>query len=225
MNSSTPVQPTYTDAQISIWLRGLLTLAWADDNFDEAEQQLITSLTEHTLTQEETARSFQPVSNEELRSHFASDAQLAENFLRTAVMVALADGVYTSTEDEILEQFCQTLNTGTEILENLRLTLCDRHAETQALQPHPELHLDVLQPVRSWLDGFQVHDPKVAHFLCKLIPAQCPFERDVKLFGHKIVHIPPMCKLNPLYEQLVGLRFRALSYLADECGEDVTPYC
>lgn len=225
MNSSTPVQPTYTDAQISIWLRGLLTLAWADDNFDEAEQQLITSLTEHALTQEETERSFQPISNEELRSHFTSDAQLAENFLRTAVMVALADGVYTSTEDEILEQFCQTLNTGTEILENLRLTLCDRHAETQALQPHPELHHDVLHPVRSWLDGFQVHDPKVAHFLCKLIPAQCPFERDVKLFGHKIVHIPPMCKLNPLYEQLVGLRFRALSYLADECGEDVTPYC
>jgi hypothetical protein len=58
-----------------------------------------------------------------------------------------------------------------------------------------------------------------------MIPAQCPFERDVKLFGHKIVHIPPLCKLNPIYEQLVGLRFRALSYLADDCGEDVSPYC
>lgn len=68
-------------------------------------------------------------------------------------------------------------------------------------------------------------DPKVARFLCKMIPAQCPFERDVKLFGDKVVHIPPMCKLNPLYEQLVGLRFRAMSYLADDCGEDVTPYC
>jgi tellurite resistance protein len=222
MNSSTPVQST--DAQISLWLRGLLTLAWADDDFDETEQQLIASLTEHELTQEEIDRLFQPVTNEELRSHF-TDPTLAENFLRTAVMVALADGVYTSTEDTILEQFCQSLETGTEILENLRLTLCDRHPETQALQPHPELHLDVLQPVRSWLDGFQVHDPKVAHLLCKLIPAQCPFERDIKLFGGRVVHIPPMCKLNPLYEQLVGLRFRALSYLADECGEDVTPYC
>lgn len=225
MNSSTPVQPTYTDAQISVWLRGLLTLAWADNNLDETEQQLIASLTEHEFTQEETARAFQPLSNDELRLHFASDSQLAENFLRTAVMVALADGVYTSTEDEILEQFCQTLNTGAEILANLRLTLCDPHPETQALQPHPEVHLDVLKPVRSWLDGLQVHDPNVAHFLCKLIPAQCPFERDVVLFGHKIVHIPPMCKLNPLYEQLVGLRFRALSYLADERGEDVTRYC
>jgi hypothetical protein len=33
-----------------------------------------------------------------------------------------------------------------------------------------------------------------------------------------------LCKLNPLYEQLVGLRFRALSYLADDCGEDVSQY-
>ncbi len=53
-----------------------------------------------------------------------------------------------------------------------------------------------------------------------MIPAQCPFERDVVLFGRKIVHIPPMCKLNPLYEQLVNLRFRALTYLAER-GEEV----
>jgi hypothetical protein len=57
-----------------------------------------------------------------------------------------------------------------------------------------------------------------------MIPAQCPFERDVKLFGDKVVHIPAMCKLNPLYNQLVGLRFRALSYLADEKGEDISAY-
>ncbi|URD53258.1 Mo-dependent nitrogenase C-terminal domain-containing protein [Chroococcidiopsis sp. CCNUC1] len=84
--------------------------------------------------------------------------------------------------------------------------------------------MDVLHPVRDWLDGLEIHDPKVAHFLCKMIPPQCPFERDIKLFGHKVVHIPPLCKLNPLYEQLVGLRFRALSYLADDCGEDVSEY-
>ena len=70
-----------------------------------------------------------------------------------------------------------------------------------------------------------IDDPRVARFLCKMIPAQCPFERDVKLFGKKVVHIPPMCKLNPLYEQLVGLRFRSLCYLADDCGEDVSQFC
>jgi hypothetical protein len=83
----------------------------------------------------------------------------------------------------------------------------------------------VLNPVRHWLDGLEIHNPKVAHFLCKMIPSQCPFERDVIVFGRKLAHIPPMCKLNPLYDQLMGLRFRALSYLADDCGEDITPYC
>lgn len=79
-----------------------------------------------------------------------------------------------------------------------------------------------MQPLKHWLDQLDIHDPEVARFLCKMIPSQCPFERDVTLFGRKVVHIPPLCKLNPLYEQLVGLRFRALSYLADDCQEDVS---
>jgi Mo-dependent nitrogenase C-terminus len=84
---------------------------------------------------------------------------------------------------------------------------------------------DIFQSLRQRLDRVQVGNPKLAHRLCQLIPAQCPFERDVKLFGRKLFHIPPMCKLNPLYEEVVALRFRALCYLADECGEDVTAYC
>ncbi|WGV28964.1 Mo-dependent nitrogenase C-terminal domain-containing protein [Halotia branconii] len=87
------------------------------------------------------------------------------------------------------------------------------------------LHKDLLHPVREWLENIEVHSPKLAHLLCKVIPAQCPFERDIKLFGRQLFHIPPMCKLNPFYEQVVTLRFRALCYLADECGEDVTAYC
>lgn len=73
----------------------------------------------------------------------------------------------------------------------------------------------LLQPLRQWLDRIEINDPKVAQFLCKAIPGQCPFERDIVLFGRKIGHIPPLCKLNPFYEQLVGLRFRALCFLAD----------
>lgn len=84
---------------------------------------------------------------------------------------------------------------------------------------------DVLKPLRQWLENLEVNNPKLAHRLCKLIPAQCPFERDVKLFGRTLFHIPPMCKLNPLYEEVVMLRFRALCYLADECGEDISAYC
>ena len=84
---------------------------------------------------------------------------------------------------------------------------------------------DFLQPLRQWLDKIEIQNRKLAHFIAKLIPAQCPFERDIVLFGRKIAHIPPMCKLNPLYEQFVGLRFRALCYLVDQCGEDIQSYC
>jgi hypothetical protein len=83
---------------------------------------------------------------------------------------------------------------------------------------------DMLQPLRQWVNKINIYDRSFAHRLCKLIPAQCPFERDLKLFG-RTLHIPPMCKLNPLYEEVVSLRFRALCYLADECGEDITSYC
>lgn len=82
-----------------------------------------------------------------------------------------------------------------------------------------------LRPFRNWLDSIQVSDRQLAHRLCKYIPAQCPFERDVKVFGKTLFHIPPMCKLNPLYEEVVGLRFRAMCYLADTCGEDISQYC
>lgn len=84
---------------------------------------------------------------------------------------------------------------------------------------------DLLYSVRRWLDSREIHNAKLAHLLCRLIPAQCPFEQDVTLFGRKLFHIPPMCKLNPLYFEFISLRFRALCYLADECGEDITVYC
>ncbi|MGF1537179.1 MAG: Mo-dependent nitrogenase C-terminal domain-containing protein [Elainellaceae cyanobacterium] len=79
--------------------------------------------------------------------------------------------------------------------------------------------------LRRWLDNVDVRRPELARFISNVVPAQCPFERDVNLFGHRIAHIPPLCKLNPLYEELIGLRFRSLCYLADECGEDIGHYC
>ncbi|BAY12677.1 Mo-dependent nitrogenase C-terminal domain-containing protein [Calothrix sp. NIES-2098] len=96
---------------------------------------------------------------------------------------------------------------------------------TQLQNSAAKSYCDILQPLRQKVDRIQVRDRELAHRLCKLIPSQCPFERDVKLFGKTLFHIPPMCKLNPLYEEVVGLRFRALCYLADECGEDVSQYC
>ncbi len=83
----------------------------------------------------------------------------------------------------------------------------------------------LLQPIAQKLDAIEIQNPETAHFFCRLIPAQCPFERDIQCFGRTLFHVPPMCKLNPLYEQLVGLRFKALCYLADVCGEDIAVYC
>lgn len=85
--------------------------------------------------------------------------------------------------------------------------------------------IDILHPLKQWLDNLEVRSSNFAHQVCKIIPAQCPFERDVNFGGRTLFHIPPMCKLNPIYDQLVGLRFRALCYLVDECGEDISAYC
>lgn len=82
-----------------------------------------------------------------------------------------------------------------------------------------------LRPLRQWLNGIEVQEAGFAHLLCKLIPSQCPFERTIAFCGHTLFHIPPLCKLNPFYNEVVALRFRALCYLADVCGEDITPYC
>lgn len=80
-----------------------------------------------------------------------------------------------------------------------------------------------LAPLRRWIDGLVVNDRQIAHLICRLIPRCCPFERHFTVLGHTI-HIPPLCKLNPLYNEVVALRFRALSFLSDTCGEDVTRY-
>ncbi|MGC1197584.1 MAG: Mo-dependent nitrogenase C-terminal domain-containing protein [Geitlerinemataceae cyanobacterium] len=79
----------------------------------------------------------------------------------------------------------------------------------------------LLQSTRQWLDTREIRNRQLALFLSKTIPSQCPFARDINLFGRHLLHIPPMCKLNPLYDQLVGLRFRALCYLVDDCGMNI----
>lgn len=90
---------------------------------------------------------------------------------------------------------------------------------------HRHAQGDVLMPIRRWIDRVEINDRRTAHLISRLIPAQCPFERDIRIGRWVIAHIPPLCKFNPLYEQLIGLRFRSLCYLADVCGEDIGAYC
>lgn len=87
-----------------------------------------------------------------------------------------------------------------------------------------DLGNSLLQPLRHWLEAIEIHNPRLARSLCTIIPAHCPFEKDIRFLGYNIFHIPPLCKLNPLYEQLVELRFKSLTYLVDECGDDATLY-
>jgi len=228
-NASTP----YSDAQISAWLRGLLSIAWADGHFDPQEQELIAELTQELAATPEL-EAIETISPTQLAEQLGKESAIAENFMRTAVMVAIADGLYSTAEDQVLHEFCSALGIDAKILESLRLTLnyqplndqsgVEASSLTSAGLIPPEASLEVLKPMQEWLDHLDVDDPRLARFLCNLIPSQCPFERDVTLFGRKLVHIPAMCKINPLYEQLVGLRFRALSYLADDCKEDVSKY-
>lgn len=193
---TTVVKSPHSSEQIAAWLRGLLTIAWADGDFNQQEQELIATLTREGLDSTLNFGNLEAITPEELAAGLGQDQSAAENFLRTAVMVAIADGIYSVCENNLLYQFCQALKQPPAILEVLQQTLCDQQSATPSATLI-QLECDALRPVRNWLDGLEVDDPRVARFLCRMIPAQCPFERDVKLFGQKIVHIPPLCKINP----------------------------
>ncbi len=91
------------------------------------------------------------------------------------------------------------------------------------LSSHNPRFPDILAPLRHLVDRIQVQKASTAHLICRVIPCACPFERNITLFGHTW-HIPPLCKLNPLYNEFVALRFRAIAFLTDVSHEDVTKY-
>jgi hypothetical protein len=82
---------------------------------------------------------------------------------------------------------------------------------------------DLLGGIRAVLEGLEFHDLQTALSVVKRIPSQCPFERTITFKGRTILKIPPLCKLNPLFGELQSLRFRALTYLADN-GMDVSEF-
>ncbi|MFY8149965.1 MAG: Mo-dependent nitrogenase C-terminal domain-containing protein [Prochlorococcaceae cyanobacterium] len=205
-NGICSLEPGLTPACRHIWLGALHQLALADGDFSEQEHHLLLHEMEAELPGENLEDLHRP-GDGALVHRFGVGTHLAEQFLRSAVMVALADGHISPPELELLERWSRELQVGQEVVASLQADACGL--------PHPQ----ALDQVRRWLDGIEPDDPAVARFLVRLIPAQCPFERDVVLFGHKIVHIPPMCQINPLYDQLVALRFRCLCRL-ETMGQD-----
>ena len=217
---------SYTDDQIFAWLRGLYTVAWADGHYDPEEKEVINQLAKDLANLDQDLP-LETITPEELALALGKDPVAGENFLRTAVLVAIADGVYSPPEYELLHRYCETLEIEVEALEYLEHTLCRPEKQSDVIDSgssQAHIHPDILQPIKDWLNKLDIHDPRVAHFICRMIPPQCPLERDINLFGRQIAHIPPLCKLNPLYEEVVALRFRALSYLSDECNEDISAY-
>lgn len=91
-------------------------------------------------------------------------------------------------------------------------------------KPQPKTFKFILL-LKQQLDNLEINQEQTARLIVRLIPAQCPFAREIRAFGKVVVRIPALCKFNPLYEELIGLRFRALCFLADQCGVDITPYC
>ncbi len=73
----------------------------------------------------------------------------------------------------------------------------------------------LLQSIKNWIERLEIRDINRAKLICNLIPSACPFEMQIKLFNRTLVSIPPLCQLNPVYNELIDLRFRALSYLGD----------
>ncbi|MFN3926786.1 MAG: Mo-dependent nitrogenase C-terminal domain-containing protein [Pseudanabaenaceae cyanobacterium] len=204
---------TYSQTQITAWLRGLMRVALADGEFSQTERELFTEVTTSYHPEQEIDYA-QPISARELAEALGDDPKVKQDFLRMAVMMAMADGDYSTAEDEVIHEFCTALQQELKPMVELKLKL----------GTESEHHPDLLEPVKEWLDHMEIKDERLAKLICRVIPAQCPFERDITLFGKKIAHIPAMCKLNPLFDQLMGLRFRSLNFLAEK-GVDVSNYC
>lgn len=74
---------------------------------------------------------------------------------------------------------------------------------------------NLLSLVRNQLEKIEIHDSNLARLICNIIPRTCPFERKVTLCGHTLFHVPPLCKLNPFYDQMIELRLKSLVYLEE----------
>jgi hypothetical protein len=72
----------------------------------------------------------------------------------------------------------------------------------------------MITSLKKALSGISITNAIQATLLKGLIPSTCPFARTIHLGTYKLV-IPPLCKINPLYEELMLLRYKADCYLAE----------
>ncbi|MFN6247277.1 tellurite resistance TerB family protein, partial [Microcystis sp.] len=118
------VQYRYTNEQVRDWLRGLLTIAWCDGDYSTSEQESIARFA-HELELDDDHVLYQSISPEELAASFGHDPKISENFLRTAVMVAIADGIYSPAEAQLLRSYRDAFGLEIEALSALEHTICE----------------------------------------------------------------------------------------------------
>ncbi len=88
------------------------------------------------------------------------------------------------------------------------------YIESSAPARHWNPFRPAINALKSWLDGIEMQTMVQAQWICQLIPSHCPFQRDIRV-GNRTLHIPALCQINPVYEQLVALRLRAATYIAE----------
>lgn len=108
-----------TPIQTDAWLRGLLSVALADDNFSPKEKDFFQELLSSQHLENDHPDRFSVISPAELAAAFGKDDALAQNFLRTAVMMAMVDGEYSDSEDKLIHEYASAL--GQEIKEMTEL--------------------------------------------------------------------------------------------------------
>ena len=73
-----------------------------------------------------------------------------------------------------------------------------------------------LLPLRRWVNNLEVSSVTTAQWICRVIPNTCSSGYDFTVFGRISLHVPSLCKLNPLADELVDLRFRAADFLYEQ---------
>jgi hypothetical protein len=74
----------------------------------------------------------------------------------------------------------------------------------------------LLAALKEQINTLEVHNIQVAKWICRVIPNTCSTGYDLRFWGRTWLHLPSLCELNPLTDELVDLRFRAADFLFEQ---------
>jgi hypothetical protein len=97
---------------------------------------------------------------------FFSDTNSAEQFLRSALVVALTDGHLRQPELDLLQTWAEALVLDSELISSL--VPCSTRVN-QSWRP--------LDPLKQWLEALDPAEERISFFIVYLIPSHCLFER------------------------------------------------